>query len=236
LLLEGDAYAVYEELPTDVKKNKELLEDALCDAFSIGCFKAYNELRERRWTVGESVDVYLADLRQLAKLAKFKDEQIVKCAFVMGLPAVVAKTLVSSGKTHQISLAELVVQAKALVPDVQELALVVKSGNRENPKRRTDFTCYNSGERGHYSKDCQHPKKSNDEIVCYKCGQSGHIAKVCDSKKHLRDVACANSFQDSLKALPTTIVTVADRNVTAWRQWLLHDNCLTCFIQSDWSG
>jgi len=68
LFLSGPAFAVYRQLSEEVKGDYDRLKAELLLAFGIDGFRAYELLRERSLYEGESVDVYLADLRRLACL------------------------------------------------------------------------------------------------------------------------------------------------------------------------
>ena len=86
LLLSGDALAVYDQLTELDQADANKIEAALLKAFATDAFSAYNQFKRREWLASESVDVYLADLKRLSKLAGFADsEQIIKLAFVSGL-------------------------------------------------------------------------------------------------------------------------------------------------------
>ena len=45
-----------------------------------------------------TVDVYLSDLRRLAKLAQVESDSLLRRAFVVGLPAVVSRDLKALAK------------------------------------------------------------------------------------------------------------------------------------------
>ena len=88
MLLDGPAFAVYKQLSdedkADVKKSKE----ALLAAFGVECYQAYQQFTSKRMRGGESVDVFMADLRKLSLLIGMKKEvePMLKCAFITGLP------------------------------------------------------------------------------------------------------------------------------------------------------
>ena len=68
LFLVGDAFAVYDALADGVKTKYDDLKDHLLKAFSLNSFAAFDRLVLRRYVPGESVDVYLSDLRRLIGL------------------------------------------------------------------------------------------------------------------------------------------------------------------------
>ena len=69
------------------------IEKALLEAFSMDAFQAYNAFRTRVWLNVLLVDVFLADLVKLVHLAELTDENLIKRAFVVGLPGQVSRTL-----------------------------------------------------------------------------------------------------------------------------------------------
>ena len=66
LRLGGNAFAVYQQLPPTNKLNVAAIKRALIGAFGVDKFVAYELFTSRKLKIGESVDVYLAELRKLA--------------------------------------------------------------------------------------------------------------------------------------------------------------------------
>ena len=64
LFLDGPAFAVYDQLSDPEKQDANKIEVALRAAFAADKFLAYDEFRNRLWRNGETVDVFLADLKR----------------------------------------------------------------------------------------------------------------------------------------------------------------------------
>ena len=74
----------------------KLKKQELRIAFSTNAFSSYEQLRSRTLSDGESVDVYLADLRNLANLmGQTNADPPLRCMFVTGLPSDVSLQLKS---------------------------------------------------------------------------------------------------------------------------------------------
>ena len=115
LFLEGSAFALYEQLGESQKTSAKDIEKALLDAFAIDGFQAYEQFRDRRWNDGESVDVYLASLRQLMNLANIESEELLLRAFITGLPDEISKQLRAQVKIFGISLQDALNHARVLM-------------------------------------------------------------------------------------------------------------------------
>ena len=77
---------MYESVAEDVRTDFGKLKIALTGAFSLNSYAAYEAFVSRRYVRGESVDVYLSELRRLARLVtSVVDDSWIKCAFVTGL-------------------------------------------------------------------------------------------------------------------------------------------------------
>ena len=70
LFLDGSAFAIYDQLSAEDKKSSDRIEAALKTAIAVDKFNAYEEFRTRMWKPGETVDVFLSDLKRLSKLAE----------------------------------------------------------------------------------------------------------------------------------------------------------------------
>ena len=82
------------------------LKAVLTDAFSLNAYSAYEAFVSRRYIVGETVDVYLSELRRLARLVcATVDDSWIKCAFVAGLPDGLKRQLKAASSMENITLA-----------------------------------------------------------------------------------------------------------------------------------
>ena len=118
LFLEGDAFAVYDELSEESKGSILKIEQALLNAFAQNRYSAYDTFRQRNWCPGEAVDVYMSDVRRLARLAKIENDDVIRCAFICGLPSDVSAQLRISTTINTMDMS-VVVGACA---DVRQIA------------------------------------------------------------------------------------------------------------------
>ena len=86
LRLTGGAFAVYQQLTAEDKADSGKIKFALKTAFAVDAFTAYELFVARRLQPGETVDVYLAELRRLAVPFGGLPEKALVSAFVAGLP------------------------------------------------------------------------------------------------------------------------------------------------------
>ena len=185
LFLEGDAFSVYDELSETSKDSSEKMEQALLNAFAQNRYSAYDSFRQRSWTPGEAVDVYMSDLRRLARLSKIESDDVIRCAFICGLPADVSSQLRIAATTNTMELSAVVVQARVLMSDRLHGAMAVHAKHDEtrstggisasrSSHRADDYSVPSSGDRQQ-----RYQQQQRRVIVCYKCGKEGHIARYC---------------------------------------------------------
>jgi hypothetical protein len=173
--LEGTAYTVYDQMEDSKKTDADAIEKVLLEAFSLNHFQAYDLFRQRNWQQGEPVDVYLSELRKLAKLANIDSEEVLRCAFVVGLPVDVSSQLRASSQILKSGLSTIVQQARVLMEGRLEggSALVAAAG-RQPTKAATQSSpirCFRCGG-SHLAKACPNVK-------CWSCGKEGHVSRNC---------------------------------------------------------
>lgn len=191
LRLTGGAFSVYQQLDDADKGDATKIKSALLTAFAIDKFAAYEQFISRKLRRGESVDVFVADLRHLATLFGGVSDSALICAFVAGLPQETRHTLRASSRADCLNLADVISRARSLL--VEETAGVVAASHAVDSTRRrvSQVKCRRCGSRGHVASEC---RSSVSAIICYKCHQPGHIARNCQG----------NGEGEAVSALPSS--------------------------------
>ena len=190
LRLTGGASAVYRQLSVDERKDIRKVKSALKSAFAADKFISYEMFIDRKLRDGESVDVYLAELKQLASLFGGLSEDGLSCALMAGLPDAVKQILRAGARMESLSLTEIVERVRAILREEQTVqgvsavleqpqranffsnGLVSKSVSRSNRRPQRNITNASTAGRSNG------PRK----IQCYCCAGWGHVAAQCPSK------------------------------------------------------
>ena len=197
LFLEGDAFAVYDELSEESKGSILKIEQALLNAFAQNRYSAYDTFRQRNWCPGEAVDVYMSDVRRLARLAKIENDDVIRCAFICGLPSDVSAQLRISSTINSMDMSVVVEQARVLMSDRLHGAMAAhakyastRSGTGiPTPRPQHADGNHRMSDDQNLSSDREHPgryfpsrryqQQHRRTIVCYACGREGHMARSC---------------------------------------------------------
>lgn len=180
LFLENAAFQVYNELSDSDKADVNAIKSALIDAFALNSFQAYERFTKRVWC-DEPVDVFVTDLRKLARLAGVLSDRLLLNAFIVGLPAVVSRELRAVTKIESLALSEVVSRARSLMAELVERPISLGAAGRDEP--RVDrpragigqaIRCFRCGG-PHLMRACP----SKGRFTCWTCGQEGHISKNC---------------------------------------------------------
>ena len=182
LRLTGGAFSVYQQLSAEEKRDANKIKEVLCTAFAADKFTAYDQFISRKLRGGESVDVFLSDLRRLAQLFGGLSETGLTCAFVAGLPEGARHTLRAGTRVESLTLCEALSRARALLADEGGAAAAAVQTHRagrgigDQQQRRQQGRglpkCYRCGEDGHFARVCR-------QITCFRCQKTGHMAAQC---------------------------------------------------------
>ena len=181
LRLTGGAFSVYQQLDEESKNDAKKIKEALVTAFAADKFSAFEQFVARRLRANESVDVYLADLRRLSRLAGGVNDGVLACAFVAGLPEETRHALRSGSRMESLDLAQIVARARALMADYTTVAAVAQRPGQApilngGAKREGPVLCFICRRTGHLARQC---RTGRSRGACFSCGQFGHFAAKC---------------------------------------------------------
>lgn len=189
LRLTAGAFTVFQQLSGDEKKEACKIREALTAAFAPDAFIAYEQFVGRTLMTGESVDVYLADLRRLSTLFGGVSDKALACAFVAGLPESVRQVLRAGSRMESMELGHLLVRARSVMADDgSTVAAVVQRTDGRPPKRKAP-SCKDKDiifERGSDSDFIRQETRRDKKALCYKCHGPNHFARHCLMKDNSR--------------------------------------------------
>ena len=171
LRLKGGALSVYRQLPDDDKKDADKVKSALKTAFALDKFTAYERFADRRLRPGESVDIFLSELKQLASLFGGMSEEGICCAFVTGLPDTVRQVLKAGARVDSLSLCELANRARAILRESQGVVAVATGGGSGGGRTW-----------GRWGRGAAAGAGAGARGPCYSCGEFTHYARACPTR------------------------------------------------------
>lgn len=165
LLLEGEAYSVYRHLSKEDKRSVEKVKKALIVAFGFDAFEAFERLCQMNYS-GESVDVYVAKLQNLATQAGIENDEIIRKKLVTSLPEGVSKQLRALANSTNADLTATMKLARSLMSQLHKESAVTAVAKESR-----------------YSQPQGGANSSRRPIECWTCGAKGHIARWCPNRR-----------------------------------------------------
>ena len=197
-LLEGEALAIWLELSTEERGSYTTSKAKIIAQMAPVRFVSLDDFQARKLSLGESLPVFLHELKVLSKKAMPDADvttrnQLVLHQFVSGLPSRIGKQLRATGEVSDLD--KVLERAKLLMTieepqttaavqsnEMQELRDQISSLTEQvaalsvrRTKQPASVVCYGCQQSGHIQRNCPLAKR------CYLCGQIGHVARDCYS-------------------------------------------------------
>ena len=212
LFLEGDAFLVYSKMSANDKKDKSKVAAAMVKSFGVSKSVAYQQFTSRRLREDESVDAFVADLRQLLTRSGHtdtgeKDAMVIE-QLLSGVPVDLAQQIRLSFAGKEMTVSGCADALRALISAKSPSRSVTAAA------KHGSVVCHKCGETGHIRRNCpqQRPpskppvKSGKKPIVCFFCDQEGHARVDCQERKAWqasRKVVAAASVPAEGKCLAT---------------------------------
>ena len=156
--LSGGAYAVYQQLSEEKRADFACIKDVLYTAFALSPVTAYKQFAARRLRPGETVDVYLAELRKLATQFGGMTERGLVCAFIAGLPEHAENLLQATTRVDDLPMSDILARARAILKDrlagTESAAAAAQLPRRQEKGVTALRRCYVCQEPDHMTRDC----------------------------------------------------------------------------------
>ena len=204
LRLTGGAFAVYQQLPDADKQDIGKITKALRIAFAVDSFTAYEQFVGRRLQHGETVDVFLAELRRLAVPFGGLSLKMLACGFVAGLPDTVKQLLRAGSRMDELPIDQILTRARAVLAD--DVGVAEMTGAGASVKRaNSTLLCYQCNQPNHLARDCLLRRKGRGgsyggrgrgagrgSARCYQCDGFGPPCGVVSGKRERGEAVCVS--------------------------------------------
>ena len=169
LLLEGPAYSVYSQLAEKDKKDVGKIKAALISSFGLDPFEAFSRFCQMRYD-GEGIDVYAANLRNLAKQAEIESDEVIRKKLATSLPDGVSRQLRALISSTDADLPGTIKLARTLMAQLAEkevVAVVKETKMADARNNRRQIECWSCGRKGHITRWCPNRRQGNGQRELY---------------------------------------------------------------------
>ena len=109
----------------------------------------------------------------MGNLAK-ANEEVVRSAFILGLPRSVSQTLQATLGIEIMALTDMLQISKALLNDGSRNVSCISVNPRSKTGKTIEHTCSFCGKSGHLVEKCFRKNRR-----CWSCGENDHISSQC---------------------------------------------------------
>ena len=210
-LLEGEALAIWLELSEEEQQDYKTAKKLLCKRIMPMEFISLEDFHKRSYRQGESLSVFLHDLKKLLSAAMPNLEasarnQLLLHQLLAGLPSSISKQLRATGDTTDLDRVlerarllfmmedhpgraavvsepsnEVLLLKEQLADLTEQVALLTTSRERQQSVIR----CFYCDQLGHTQRQC-HAYRSQfrqQPRRCYSCGKVGHLERDCRQRQ-----------------------------------------------------
>ena len=209
MLLEGEALAVWLELGDDDKKDYKKAKEHLLKNMMPMEFISLDEFHQRKLRPGESLSVFLHDLKKLLSgampgLAADARKQLLLHQLLAGLPKSISTQIHASGETSDLDKvmerARLLLtinidngqsaQTAALLEQINELSVLrdqmalltdqLAALRVIQTPRKPAIRCFYCNQPGHIQRQCPvYQFQTRSSCRCFNWGKMGHVERDC---------------------------------------------------------
>ena len=115
--LSGGACAIYQQLSEEKRADFACIKDILYTAFALNPVTAYKQFAMCHLRPGETVDVFLAELRNLAIQFRGMMERGLVCVSIAGLPEHAEKLHQATTWVDNLPISEILTRVQAILKD-----------------------------------------------------------------------------------------------------------------------
>ena len=222
-MLLSDAYAVYDGLEEEDKKDASKIEDVLLQAFSLDAFAAYELFTKLKMTSGR----FFGGSETLACLARLPDEA-VRLAFVVGLPEAVSSRFRAAKETIDVVLPKVRSTLNRKSTNESNMTTATTRRNVVRTKSSESIVCYNCRGLNQIAKNCATPQEECSVFQMRRDGTRGVKMYKAARKRGGERSVCASSLSNTrgLSALVVIQIKVNGKHARA----IVDTGCSTTFV------
>ena len=156
--LSSGTYAVYQQLSKEKHTDIECIKTTLYTAFALDPFATLKQFAVHHLQPGETVNIFLVELRRFAVLFGGMLDQCLQCAFIAGLSEHAEELLWVSYQMEDLDLSHVLAQACAILENctgvTEQVAVAMRLVQCTSKETDVPLRCYKCDRPNHRASDC----------------------------------------------------------------------------------